>query len=548
MTNLNLSHNFQKDIFSYDKNKFELVGLFLFSYLFFSVFFNNFSSVQIFLFENNFTLLFFILFIPLVSIFGILLFSRQSNRFLHKFALISSSFSFVLTMFLLVYWKHQNPLIFTDFFGFDQIFSIFIITSLNFEISLGIDGISVLFLILTNLFIYLSIFSLPENQKKMHEILIYLFLLQWSVLAAFSVLDILGFFIFFETTLIPIYFIVLIWGSRERKVRASYLISVYTFFGSIFMLFNVLYLYSKTGVTNYIYLLTLNFTTEDQKFLWITFFIAFAAKIPMFPLHIWLPEAHVEAPTLGSVLLAVLLLKLGTYGIIRFLLPLFPEGTIFYSSIINTFAILSIIYTSLTAIRQIDIKKIIAYASIGHMNAVLLGIISLNPENLEGAIFQMLSHGIVSGALFFCVGSFYKRYKVRSLKYFGGFMRTYPLLSLIFLLFSMANISFPGTSSFVGEFVIFLGLMGNNSFIVFLASINMITGAVYTLWAYNRIAFGNLKNLIIKENLDLDRNEFYLFFILIFGLFLLGLKPNCVFDLLHYPCSNIIEHAKLQLV
>lgn len=426
-------------------------------------------------------------------------------------------------------------------------FRIFIISSFDFEIWIGMDGISLLFIILTNLFIYLSIFSLPEKQKKMQEILIYLFLLQWSVLLAFCVLDVLGFFIFFETTLIPIYFIVLIWGSRERKVRASYLISLYTLFGSIFMFFNVMYLYSKTGTTNYLQLLTFNFTEEDQKFLWLTFFIAFATKIPMFPLHIWLPEAHVEAPTLGSVLLAVLLLKLGSYGIVRFLLPLFPEGTVYYSSLINMFAIISIIYTSLTAIRQIDVKKIIAYASVGHMNAVLLGIINLNVENLEGAIFQMLSHGVVSGALFFCIGSFYKRYKVRSLKYFGGFMQTYPLLSVIFLLFSMANISFPGTSSFVGEFVIFLGLLGNNSFIVFLASINMITGAVYTLWAYNRIAFGNFKNLIIRENLDLDRSEFFLFLILIFSLFYLGLLPNIIFDTLHFSCSNIIEHAKLQL-
>lgn len=515
-----------------DSAKLELIFLFLFSFIF--AFF-GFISFKI-------NLLFIVLILPLITIFLIFVFAQKSNRFLHKLALNSSAFSFVIAIFMWFVIEYVQ----SSYFWFK--FSIFLIPSLNFDILMGIDGISLLFILLTNLFIYLCILSLPENQKKMHEILIYLFLLQWSVLAAFSVLDLLGFFVFFETTLIPIYFIVLIWGSRERKVRASYLISIYTLFGSIFMFVNILYLYSKVGLTNYIYLLTLDFTKEDQKFLWLTFFIAFAAKIPMFPLHIWLPEAHVEAPTIGSVLLAVLLLKLGTYGIIRFSLPLFPVGTICYSPLVNTFAIISIIYTSLTAIRQIDLKKIIAYASVGHMNAILLGIISLNTENLEGAIFQMLSHGIVSGALFFCVGSFYKRYKVRSLKYFGGFMRTYPLLSVMFLLFSMANISFPGTSSFVGEFVIFLGLFSNNSFVVFLASINMITGAAYTLWAYNRIAFGNLKNLIIKENLDLDRNEFYIFFILVYFLFLMGVVPNFIFNLLHVDCANIIEHAKLQLI
>lgn len=517
-----LNNNFIAKIFFIIGNSLLLIGL-----------------INIFV-QFNVNLLLLNLLVPLLTILFIYLFSNHSKKFIHKIGLYSSFFSFFISICMWIFMSHAN----TAYFNYK--FSIFLIPSLNFDILLGVDGISLLFILLTNLFIYLCILSLPHNYtKQFNEILIYLFLLQWSVLIAFSILDLFGFFIFFEMTLIPIYFIVLIWGSRERKIRASYLISIYTLFGSIFMFFNILYLYSKVGITNHLYLMTLNLTKEDQIFLWLTFFLAFATKIPMFPFHIWLPEAHVEAPTIGSVLLAVLLLKLGTYGIIRFSLLLFPLGTIYFSSFICVFAIASIIYTSLIAMRQIDLKKIIAYSSVGHMNAVLLGIIILNVENLEGAIFQMLSHGIVSGALFFCVGSFYKRYKVRSLKYFGGFMRTYPLLSVFFLIFSMANISFPGTSSFVGEFVIFLGLLSNNSFVVFLASINMVTGAAYTLWAYNRIAFGNIRNLVIKKNTDLDRSEFYLFMLLIFFLAVMGLMPNIVFDILHVDCMNIIEHCKL---
>ncbi len=263
-------------------------------------------------------------------------------------------------------------------------------------------------------------------------------------------------------TLIPIYFLVLLWGSRERRIRASYRISIYTLLGSIFRFFNLLYLYSKTGTTDYELLLQLYLTEEDQHFLWLTFFIAFAAKIPLFPLHIWLPEAHVEAPTIGSVLLAVLLLKLGTYGLVRFSLPLFPEGTSFFGPFVSSFALIGIIYTCLTAIRQIDLKKIIAYSSVGHRNVVLLGIRAETSEALQGALFQRLSHGVVSGALFFCVGSLYERYSVRSLKYFGGLAHFYPVFTRVFLLFSLANISFPLTSSFVGEFLIFIGLFRYN--------------------------------------------------------------------------------------
>ena len=428
--------------------------------------------------------------------------------------------------------------------GFQAIYTFYVIPSFSFEIRLGVDGVSIFFLILTNLFTYLCILSLSPSTLKLNEALIYLFLLQWSVLASFVALDLLGFFIFFEISLIPIYFLVLIWGSRERKVRASYLISIYTLLGSIFMFFNILYIYSKTGTTDYESLLNTQFSFEDQLFLWITFFIAFASKIPVFPLHIWLPEAHVEAPTIGSVMLAVLLLKLGTYGLIRFCLPLFPEGTIYFAPLVAIFAVLGIIYTCLTAIRQIDLKKIIAYSSVGHMNIVLLGILSGNLEALQGAIFQMLSHGIVSGALFFGVGVIYERYSVRSIKYFGGLAFFCPIFAILFLIFSLANISFPLTSSFIGEFLIFMGVFQYNIVLTLFACTSMVLGAVYTLWTYNRIFFGNVKVLSLTKFKDINKKEFTLFGILVFILFLMGVAPYIFLDAMFLDCLNILEHAK----
>jgi len=487
------------------------------------------------LFSNNILLI--LLLVPLMSIFILFFTSSLGNSFMYKFSLGSTAISFLLSLFLWYSFEEVKG-------GFQFTYTLFLVPSLPFGLRLGVDGISIFFVLLTNIFIYLCILSLNINTYRLQEVLLHLLFLQWSVIASFLFLDILGFFLFFEMTLIPIYFLVLVWGSRERRIRASYLISIYTLLGSVFMFFNLLYLYSKTGTTDYELLLTLNFTEEDQKFLWITFFISFAAKIPLFPLHIWLPEAHVEAPTLGSVLLAVLLLKLGTYGLIRFSLPLFPEGTVYFAPLVSTFAVMGVLYTCLTAIRQVDLKKIIAYSSVGHMNVVLLGIMAETVEGLQGAIFQMLSHGVVSGALFFAVGTIYERYSVRSLKYFGGLTYFYPLFAIVFLIFSMANISFPLTSSFVGEFLIFMGLFQHSFWATFFASTSMVLGAVYTLWTYNRIFFGNIKILSLTSYKDLDRKEFSLFAILIFVLFLMGIKSYLFLDTMLVDSINVLEHAK----
>lgn len=504
------------------------------NYFIYSDIIGTVESFPLYLNKNPLVL---ILGLPFFSILFIFFTPGATIRTHYVFSLYSTAISFLLSVYL---WYKFNAVI----GGFQFTYSFQLIPSLPFSLRFGVDGISIFFVLLTNIFIYLSILSLNLNTVKLKEVLLHLLFLQWTVIASFLFLDILGFFLFFEMTLIPIYFLVLVWGSRERRIRASYLISIYTLLGSIFMFFNLLYLLSKTGTTDYETLLSIIFTEEDQKFLWLTFFISFAAKIPLFPLHIWLPEAHVEAPTLGSVLLAVLLLKLGTYGIIRFSLPLFPKGTLFFTPIASTFAVMGVIYTCLTAIRQIDLKKIIAYSSVGHMNVVLLGILSCTSEGIQGAIFQMLSHGVVSGALFFAVGTIYERYSVRSLKYFGGLTYFYPLFAIVFLIFSMANISFPLTSSFVGEFLIFMGLFQQSFWSTFFASTSMVLGAVYTLWTYNRIFFGNLKNLFLVSYKDLDRKETYLFLLLTFLLFLMGIFSYLFLDTLLIDTINLLEHAR----
>lgn len=361
----------------------------------------------------------------------------------------------------------------------------------------GVDYISMSLIILTNLFIYLCILSIRfveiRGKFQISELCNKLFFIQWGLVCAFSSLDLLGFFVFFEATLIPIFLIILQGGSRERKTRASYLIAIYTLFGSIFMLYNIIYLFNKYGTTNYLILYSTDISIEDQKILWITFFLAFAAKIPVFPFHIWLPEAHVEAPTIGSVLLAALLLKLGIYGLIRFGLPLFPYGQEYFKQIIVILTIASFFYTNLTAIRQVDIKKIIAYSSVVHMNLIVLGILCISVESLDGAIYQMLAHGIVSGALFFCIGIIYERFKSRFLWYYGGVAFLLPVYAIFLFIFILANISFPTTSNFIGEMLLFLGIFKDNFIIGIFAALSMFWGIIYNMWTYNRICFGNIK-------------------------------------------------------
>jgi proton-translocating NADH-quinone oxidoreductase chain M len=337
------------------------------------------------------------------------------------------------------------------------------------------------------------------------------------------------------------FLIIGVWGSRERKILASYYFFLYTLLGSVLMLLSILYIYYQVGTTDYEVLLTFSFSEAEQKILWITFFISFAAKVPMVPVHLWLPEAHVEAPTAGSVILAGVLLKLGTYGFIRFTIPLLPQASFYFTPLVYTISVIGIIYTSFTAIRQSDFKRIIAYTSIAHMNLVMLGIFSFNVIGLEGALFQSLSHGFVASALFLIIGVVYERYHTRLVKYYGGLAVVMPLYITIFLFFTLANISFPGTSSFAGEFLILVGSFKANTSVTFLGATGVIIGGCYSLWLFNRIAYGNLKTQYTKKFIDINKREFLAFLPLIIGTLITGILPDIFLTTMHTSVNNLIE-------
>jgi proton-translocating NADH-quinone oxidoreductase chain M len=343
--------------------------------------------------------------------------------------------------------------------------------------------------------------------------------------------------LFFSTNIL-----VGVWGSRERKIRANYLLFLYTLFGSLFMLLSIVYIYLKVGTTNYQLLNLCFFSNLEQKILWLSFFASFATKVPMIPMHIWLPEAHVEAPTSGSVILAGVLLKLGIYGFLRFSLPLFFEANYYFSPLIFFMSILGILYSSFTAIRQTDLKRIIAYSSVAHMNLVLLGLFSFTLIGLEGALLQSLSHGFVSSALFLCIGVLYDRYHTRMIKYYSGLSYVMPLTVIMLLFFTMANIGLPGTSSFVGEFLILVSLYKFNIIATLLGATGMILGGTYSLWLFNKISYGNLKiQFLGNKFLDLKKNEFYALLPLIFGTLFVGIYPELFFDIMCLNLLNILQ-------
>ena len=414
---------------------------------------------------------------------------------------------------------------------------------LNLNVTLGVDGISLFFLLLTTLLIPLCILiSWNSVQANLKGYLIAFLAIELFLIGVFSVLDVLMFYILFESILIPMFLVIGIYGSRERKIWASYYFFLYTLLGSVVMLLSILYIYNQVGTTDYEILLTFAFSDLEQKLLWFTFFLAFAAKVPMMPVHLWLPEAHVEAPTAGSVILAGVLLKLGTYGFIRFSLPLFPQASFYFAPFVYTISLVGIVYASLTAIRQTDFKRIIAYTSVAHMNVVMLGIFSFNNVGIEGALLQSLSHGFVASALFVIIGVVYERYRTRLVKYYGGLVHTMPLYISIFLFFTMANIGLPGTSGFIGEFLIFAGSFKVNTSVTFFGCTGMVLGGCYALWLFNRIAYGNLKSQYIKQTLDINKREFFIFAPLIFYTIVFGLTPDPYLNSIHMSVNNLIEN------
>jgi proton-translocating NADH-quinone oxidoreductase chain M len=422
------------------------------------------------------------------------------------------------------------------------------IPSSNLHFVLGVDGISLFFVLLTTLLVPLCLLGSWESVKVYTKEYVIAFLVMESLLLlVFTILDLLLFYVFFEAILIPMFLIVGVWGSRERKIRAAYLLFFYTLIGSVLMLLAILALYALTGTTDYQTLLTTPLDESLQKIFWLAFFASFAVKVPMVPVHIWLPEAHVEAPTAGSVILAGVLLKLGSYGLLRFSLPLFPAATLYFTPLVYTMAALAVVYTSLTAIRQTDMKRIIAYASVAHMNVILIGLFALNAQGVEGAILQQLAHGLVSSALFFCVGVLYDRHHTRLVRYYGGMAHTMPLFVGVFLFFTLANIAFPLTANFVGEFLILVGAFQVNTTIAFLGATGMVLGGGYSLWLYNRIAFGNLKVQSLQAFSDMNPREWAVQLPLLLGTLLMGIYPEIFLDPMHVSVANLLDQVQSQV-
>jgi len=482
----------------------------------------------------------FIWFVALLPLFGsFLLIFIKDTLIIKQTSLFFSFLTFFLSLFL---W-----------FFFDKTYSRFQFVSdlswvplINLNFSLGLDGISLFFVVLTTLLFPLCLLmSWNSVSKQVKEYNIAFLVMETLLIFVFSVRDLLLFYIFFESVLIPMFIIIGVWGSRERKIRASYMFFLYTLFGSVLMLLSILYIYFRTGSTDYETLLAFEFSLVEQKLIWLAFFASFASKVPMLPVHIWLPEAHVEAPTAGSVILAGILLKLGSYGFIRYSLPLLPEASFYFTPLVFALSIVGIIYTSLTAIRQTDLKRIIAYTSVAHMNLVMLGIFSFNIVGLEGAILQSLSHGFVSSALFLLIGVIYDRHHTRMVKYYSGLVHTMPIFSIIFLIFTMANIALPGTSSFVGEFLLLVGVFKVSTVAAFFGATGMILGGAYSLWLFNRITYGNLKIQYITDFQDMNYREFMVLFPLLLGTLALGIYPDLCLNAIHsavYFLEILINH------
>lgn len=464
-------------------------------------------------------------FLPLVGV-ALLLLTREDSpygrRNILNVSLLTTVFTFVLSLFIWIGFDNANP-------GFQMVEKAdWLGTGISYH--LGVDGISMLFVILsTFLMPFCVLASWHSIENRLREYMIAFLLLEVFMVGVFVSLDIVLFYVFFEAGLIPMFIIIGVWGGKDR-VYASYKFFLYTLLGSVLMLLAIMAMYWQAGTTDITELLAYNFPPHMQTWLWLAFFASFAVKMPMWPVHTWLPDAHVQAPTAGSVILAGVLLKLGGYGFIRFSLAMFPLASDYFAPFVFALSVIAIIYTSLVALMQDDIKKLIAYSSVAHMGYVTMGIFAANAQGLQGAIFQMLSHGIVSGALFLCVGVVYDRLHTREISAYGGLVNNMPKYAVAFMILTMANVGLPGTSGFVGEIMTLVGVFRANTWVAFFATTGVILSASYALWLYRRVIFGALEKESLKSLLDLDLREKLLLYPLVILTIFYGVYPAPVFD------------------
>tara|TARA_Y100000590_G_scaffold211006_1_gene239054 strand:+ start:10516 stop:12012 length:1497 start_codon:yes stop_codon:yes gene_type:complete len=490
----------------------------------------------------NFPILSSITFLPLIGAFFIFLFrgeKNQDNKNVIYVSIFTSFVNFALALFLWYSFDNTVP----NFQFVEE--AIWISGFIKFKF--GVDGISILFIVLTAFIAPICIFSCINSVKnRLKEFLIAILVLETFMIGVFCSLDLVIFYLFFEAGLIPMFLIIGIWGG-SRRVYSAFKFFLYTLLGSVLMLVAIIVIYWITGTTDVTEIFQIKIPREFQYLLWLAFFSSFAVKLPMWPVHTWLPDAHVEAPTAGSVILAAILLKMGGYGFLRFSLGMFPIASEFFVPLIFVLSIIAIIYTSLVALMQEDMKKLVAYSSVAHMGFVTMGIFTFNKQGIEGSIVQMLSHGLISAALFLSVGVLYDRTHSRLIKSYGGLVHILPKYSFIFMIFILATLGLPGTSGFVGEFLVLIGAFKSNFLVAILASTGVILAAAYGLWLYKRIIFGKLENKDLKLIKDINPIETGILFVLGILIVFFGFYPDPFFSTIEVSVDNLINNYNLEI-